>query len=155
MARLQAMADSQDLVTASGGQPVRLADVVAKTLTPFDATRFEVDASLAELTIAGEVAVGLGLLLHELSTNAVKYGALSKPTGRVAIQRVDGRPGQTVLKWAEAGGPEVRPGKRKGFGSRLLEVSLRTQGGKVEPAFDRSGFRADIHFPIAEPRQPH
>lgn len=148
-ARLKAMADSQDLVTASGGRPVQLADLVAKTLTPFDASRFDVDESLADVTIAGEVAVALGLLLHELSTNAVKYGALSRPAGRVAIRRDGGAPGQTVLKWAEAGGPEVTLGKRRGFGSRLLDVALRPQGGKVEAAFEPAGFRADIAFPVA------
>jgi PAS domain S-box-containing protein len=154
MARLKAMADSQDLVTASGGRPVALSDVVATTLTPFDASRFEVDRSLEEITIAGEVAVSLGLLLHELSTNAVKYGALSRPAGRVSIQRGDGASGQAVLKWAESGGPEVRPATRKGFGSRLLDVSLRPQGGKVEPLFAPDGFQADIHFPEAPgPRQ--
>ncbi len=148
-ARLKAMADSQDLVTASGGRPVQLADVVATTLTPFDASRFDVDEGLAEVTVAGEVAVALGLLLHELSTNAVKYGALSKPSGRVVIRRDGGDAGETVLKWTERGGPEVTIGKRKGFGSRLLDVALRPQGGKVEAAFDPKGFRADIAFPNA------
>jgi PAS domain S-box-containing protein len=147
LSRLQAMVDSQDLVTASGGRPVQLADLVAKTLTPFDATRFDVDATLAEVTVPGELAVGLGLLLHELSTNAVKYGALSSPGGRVVIGRVGGAGGETVLQWAERGGPRVKSGERRGFGSRLLEVSLRNQGGKVEPRFDPNGFQASIHLP--------
>ena len=55
-----------------------------------------------------------------------------------------------MLKWAERGGPEVKPPQaRKGFGSRLLEVALKPQGGKVESAFEPSGFRADIQFPVA------
>jgi two-component sensor histidine kinase len=58
-----------------------------------------------------------------------------------------------VLKWAEQGGPEVQLGKRKGFGSRLLDVALRPQGGKVEAAFDPTGFRADIAFPHAPAAQ--
>lgn len=148
-ARLQAMADNQDLVTASGGRPVQLADVVAKTLTPFDASRFDVDDSLGEVTIPGELAASLGLLLHELSTNAVKYGALSSPAGRVAIRRGTGRAGQTMIAWAERGGPAVVERSRKGFGSRLLEIALRPQGGKVESRFDPAGFQADIHFPAA------
>lgn len=154
MARLKAMADSQDLVMASGGRPVALGDVVARTLTPFDTARFQVDARLSEVTIAGEVAVSLGLLLHELSTNAVKYGALSAPGGRVVIERAEGADGEAVLKWAERDGPEVRPGKRKGFGSRLLEVSLRPLGGGVEPSFEPAGFKANIRFPVARPRSP-
>jgi len=151
MARLQAMADSQDLVTASGGLPVPLADVVATTLTPFDAGRFQVDGTLAEVTVGGDVAVALGLLLHELSTNAVKYGALSAAAGRVEIVRVESPHGHAALHWTEQGGPEVRPTARKGFGSRLLEVCLRPQGGQVEAAFDRQGFRARITFPVERP----
>jgi two-component sensor histidine kinase len=153
LARLKAMADNQDLVTASGGRPVPLSDVVAKTLTPFDASRFEIDGTLGEVTIDGQVAVALGLLLHELSTNAMKYGALSAPTGRVRIDRAELAPGQVALKWAERGGPEVKPASRKGFGSRLLDVSLRPQGGKVEALFDRAGFQANIHFPAAPERR--
>jgi PAS domain S-box-containing protein len=147
MARLQAMADSQDLVTASGGLPVPLADVVAKTLTPFAAARFRV-VDLGDAAIGGDVAVALGLLLHELSTNAVKYGALSAPAGRVEIARVEGPGGQAALAWVETGGPKVRPASRKGFGSRLLEVCLRPQGGQVEASFDPEGFRARISFPM-------
>jgi PAS domain S-box-containing protein len=152
-ARLKAMADNQDLVTATGGRPVQLSDVVATSLTPFDASRFDVDESLGDITIPGEVAVALGLLLHELSTNAVKYGALSKSGGRVVIRRAGSGEAQTVLKWAEEGGPRVQPQKRKGFGTRLLEVALRPQGGKVDSVFEPSGFRADIHFPVAPPAQ--
>jgi two-component sensor histidine kinase len=99
------------------------------------------------VTIPGELAIGLGLLLHELSTNAVKYGALSSPSGRVAIERADGDRGETVLQWAEHGGPQVKLAQRRGFGTRLLEISLRNQGGKVEPKFDPSGFQASIHLP--------
>lgn len=149
MARLKALADSQDLVTAAGGRPVPLSDVVAAALNPFDTKRFELDGSIAGVTIAGEVAVALALLLHELSTNAVKYGALSAPSGKVVIGRGDGKDSCAVLKWVENGGPEVKPGKRKGFGSRLIEVSLRNQGGKVDAEFEPTGFRARIEFPVA------
>ena len=155
IARLRAMAASQDLVTAAGGRAVQLSDVVAASLTPFDTRRFELDDGLASITIAGEVAVALALLLHEFSTNAVKYGALSAPSGRVIIGRSDGRGGQAVLKWVEDGGPEVKPAQRKGFGSRLIEVSLRNQGGKVDAEFDPSGFRASIEFPVAAERRPN
>ena len=152
MARLQAMADSQDLVTATGGQPVQLADLVATTLTPFDASRFDVDSSLGEVTVPGELAIALGLLLHELSTNAVKYGALSNAAGRVVIERASDPSGQTILTWAERDGPKVKVGSRRGFGSRLLEISLRNQGGRVEPRFEAAGFQAAIHFPPAPAR---
>ncbi|WP_309092246.1 PAS domain-containing protein [Phenylobacterium sp.] len=150
IARLKAMADSQDLVTASGGRPVLLRDVVTKTLTPFDPNRFELDEGLGEAAIAGDVAVALALLLHELSTNAVKYGALSTSNGRVALHRSGGSEGHLRLDWIERGGPPVAPARRKGFGSRLLDVGLAGCGGRVEPAFDPDGFKAKIHFPVAD-----
>jgi len=153
--RLRAMAESQDLVTAANGGAVALADVIAKTVGPFDASRFDIDASLAEVTVPGDMAIGLGLLLHELSTNAVKYGALSSVSGRVTIRRSPGAPGETRLTWAERGGPEVRPTRRRGFGSRLLEMVLRTQGGRVDPLFAPEGFRADIRFPQAAADRLH
>jgi len=152
IARLRAMADSQDLVTASGGRPVRLRDVVTTTLTPFDTSRFELDEDLGEATIAGDVAVALALLLHELSTNAVKYGALSTASGRVALHHCGGSAGEVRLDWIERDGPPVAPAKRKGFGSRLLDVGLAACGGRVEPLFDPEGFKAKIHFPVA--REP-
>jgi PAS domain S-box-containing protein len=152
MARLQAMADSQDLVTQTGGRTVPLADLVATTLTPFDSARFDVDNGLGEVTAPAELATALGLLLHELATNAVKYGALSNTAGRVAIASTAGPSGEIVLQWLERGGPTVRPVERKGFGSRLLEVSLRNQGGRVEPVFEPDGFKATIHLPKVVPR---
>lgn len=149
LARLKALADSQDLVTASGGRPVPLKDVVATTLSPFGDGRFEVD-DLGDVTVAGEVATALALLLHELSTNAVKYGALSAQAGHVALHRRQEVEGAVVLCWEERGGPPVKPERRKGFGTRLLEVGLSAQGGRVEAAFPPGGFAAKIHFPVAE-----
>jgi two-component sensor histidine kinase len=143
------MATSQDLVTASGGGPVRLADVVRQTLTPFGLARFDIDEALPAVTIEGEVAIGLALLLHEMATNAVKYGALSNAQGRVAIARSDAAERQAAIAWTERGGPEMAPATRQGFGTRLLESALRGQGGTVEFSFERTGFQARLRFPIA------
>jgi PAS domain S-box-containing protein len=147
MSRLQAMAQSQDLVTVSGGQPVPLIDVATKTLTPFGLARFDVDAALQAISVPGDVAVGLGLLLHEMATNAVKYGALSVRKGRVGLSREAAVDGLAAFAWRESGGPEVKPGGREGFGTRLLEAALRNQGGKVVFAFEPPGFRACVEFP--------
>ena len=149
MSRLQSMATAQDLVTATGGRPVQLRDVVTQTLTPFGLARIDVAPELGEVTIVGEIAVGLGLLLHEMATNAVKYGALSNAKGRVRIVRADDRPGQVVLHWCESGGPEVKPATRNGFGSRLLAAALRNQGGEVDFQFQPTGFEARVAFPQA------
>jgi len=149
MARLQSMADSQDLVTQAAGRSLRFADLLDRALNPFDTSRFDIDPQLREINISNEMVVAMALLLHELSTNAVKYGALSAPAGRVRLD-LSHAPGEKArLKWTERGGPEVGPVTRKGFGSRLLDISLRNNGGHVVARFEPSGFQADIHFPVA------
>jgi PAS domain S-box-containing protein len=148
-ARLKSMADSQDLVTEAAGRPLPLGDLIARAITPFDTTRFDIDPQIGEVRIPTEVVVAMALLLHELSTNAVKYGALSAPAGRVALGLAARAEGKAVLSWAESGGPEVKPATRKGFGSRLIEITLRNNGGHVEGQFDPKGFQAKIHFPSA------
>jgi PAS domain S-box-containing protein len=149
IARLDAMAQANDLVTASGGRPVQLSDVAERALSPFGLTRFELQPQIGELTVRGDVAGGLALLLHEMATNAVKYGALSRPEGRVSLNAEGAGPGMAALHWRERGGPTVVPSNRRGFGSRLLQAALRQQGGKVEPAFEPEGFSARMEFRVA------
>jgi PAS domain S-box-containing protein len=148
-ARLDSMAQAQDLVTAAGGRPIQLSDLVERALTPFGLDRFELTPDIAEVTVRGDVTAGLALLLHEMATNAVKYGALSKPGGRVALNAHDAGPGMAALHWRERGGPKVEATNRRGFGSRLLQAALRQQGGKVEPAFEPEGFSARMEFRVA------
>jgi len=147
MARLKAMADSQDLVTASGGGPVGLGDVIGKALAPFGGARVELDTAVAEVTIRGEMAIGMGLLLHEMATNAVKYGALSNNRGRVVIALEPAGEGRAAFAWREVDGPPVKPPERPGFGTRLLQQVLRPQGGDVKFGFEPQGFRARAEFP--------
>lgn len=148
MSRLQAMANSQDLVTAAGGRPVPLADVIGKATAPFGPARFDLDPALEELTLRGDMAAGMGLLLHEMATNAVKYGALSKVGGRVVIAKEGAPDGRAAFRWREMGGPAVSPGGRQGFGTRLLQQVLRPQGGAVTFEFEARGFHACVEFPV-------
>lgn len=147
-ARLQAMVDSQDLVTQVAGRSLPLGDLLGRALTPFDAGRFDIGPGVREINVANDAVVAFALLIHELSTNAVKYGALSVPAGRVEVLKADSDEGHAHLVWREVGGPPVRSPDGRGFGSRLLDVSLRNNGGHVVPHFDPAGFRADIHFPL-------
>ena len=147
MARLQAMAASQDLVMASGGGPVALADVIGKALTPFGRANVDIDPALGEITIRGEMAAGMGLLLHEMATNAVKYGAFSARTGRLTIALDAAPEDRAAFIWRETGGPAVTPPTKPGFGTRLLQRVLRPQGGEVTFAFEPAGFQARAEFP--------
>ena len=97
------------------------------------------------------------MVLHELSTNAVKYGALSVEGGEVrlgwTIQPRDGEIDRVDLVWRELGGPPVSPPKRRGFGSRLIVGGLAHQlDGEVRLEFDAAGVVCEIGF--EQPRQP-
>ena len=90
-------------------------------------------------------ANALSLALHELATNAVKFGALSSEGGKVQVswRELDG--GGFTLDWVESGGPPVTPPARKGFGMTLLEqVTARELGGEVKVEFRREGVRAHM-----------
>ena len=145
--RILAMSRSQDLVTEGGG-PLDLLDLLQVCLEPFDAARVSIDPSLGEVRLAGTMSMALSLLLHEMATNATKYGALSVPSGRVAITRRSAGPGLVTLGWHEFGGPKVVPPAREGFGSKLFRAALRLQGGLVETRFPEDGFSAQLVFPV-------
>ncbi|HTX50803.1 MAG TPA: HWE histidine kinase domain-containing protein [Caulobacteraceae bacterium] len=148
-ARLQALLRAQDVVVQSDSGAVNLRPLLEKALEPFDLARFEI-APPPEMEITSELAVGLGLLFHELATNALKYGALSQAGGRVCIAW--GRDGEIArCTWREVGGPAVAPPLTKGFGSRLLDVALVPQGGKAERRFDPDGVVCELHIPPAAP----
>jgi two-component system CheB/CheR fusion protein len=99
-----------------------------------------------------KAAETFALAVHELATNALKYGALSKPEGRIDISwRVDGAsdPGQLVFDWREKGGPSVASPQRAGFGSELLEKTLAFElKGKTTLRYDTSGLHCTIAIPI-------
>lgn len=146
-ARLSAMAQSQDLITEGGGGPLRFADVLRKVLTPFGLARFDLDPDLDAVVLSADVGAGAALLVHEMATNAVKYGALSVEAGRVSVLRTALEPGLARIEWREAGGPAPRVASKPGFGTRLMQAALRNQGGKVEPRFEPDGFQARLEFP--------
>jgi PAS domain S-box-containing protein len=149
MGRLVAMSRSQDLATALEGAPLALPALLRQALDAFDLSRFEVDASLTGVTVPGGPVVALALLMHELATNAVKYGALSTEGGRVRLARVAAPAGRLALEWRELGGPSVRRPEREGFGMRLVAAALRGVGGYVEPTFPPEGFVARMEMPAS------
>jgi chemotaxis family two-component system sensor kinase Cph1 len=116
--------------------------IVARALEAF--TPGQVTMFGSDLEPSAKHALALSLALHELATNATKYGALSRPEGRVSVQwTVEDE--ALLLDWEESGGPPVVPPTHKGFGSRLLEeVVVHDLGGKIELEYDASGVRCRI-----------
>jgi two-component sensor histidine kinase len=100
-------------------------------------------------------ALSLSLALHELATNALKYGALSVAGGRVDLiwnLADEQRARRLRLRWSESGGPPVRPPERKGFGSRLIERALAADvRGTVRLAFEPAGVVCDIDMEAPAP----
>jgi two-component system, chemotaxis family, sensor kinase Cph1 len=105
-----------------------------------------------EVALRPAAALALNLVLHELTTNAVKYGGLSVPAGRIEVRwrREDsGDARRLVLTWAEAGGPEARPPERRGFGCQLIERSVAHEpDGMVQLEFLPGGVRCRLEIPL-------
>ena len=108
------------------------------------------------MSLRPKLALSLGMVLHELATNAGKYGALSEPQGRISIgwDKVRGDAGdQLEIRWAEAGGPEIAEPEKRGFGLTLIErettYNLR---GRSDVEFTPSGLEVKLAFPLDEPR---
>jgi two-component sensor histidine kinase len=88
------------------------------------------------------------MILHELATNALKYGALSVPTGRLAVSWDRDSANLVHVRWNEAGGPKVTPPARKGFGTRLIERSAAHElRGEARLEYLAEGLRAKLIFP--------
>ena len=145
--RIRAMSRAQDLITGEA-RGVPLARLVTAAVEAFDKRRIVIDADLGEAQLSGTLAFSLTLLLHELGTNATKYGALSNSAGRVRISRQDGPSGRVALVWRERGGPPVSPPTHQGFGAKLMQIALKPQGVTVT-RFAPEGFEATLAFPAA------
>jgi PAS domain S-box-containing protein len=154
--RIQALALAHDLLTQSKLQGAELADLVREqvVLGPGDDRRIALSGP--QLTLDAQTAVHLALVLHELGTNARKYGALSVPGGRLSVtwelHTNGGR--NLVLEWIEQGGPRVNAPRERGFGTTLIEQTLRAYGGEAAMRFSSGGVTGHIRLPLPEQSLP-
>jgi two-component sensor histidine kinase/PAS domain-containing protein len=139
--RIVSLARVHELLTLRNWTGANLRDVVHRALEPFAATQLEISGPSVELSPNHTLALSLGL--HELATNASKYGALSAPHGRIQVQWAPA-PGQIKLHWRESGGPLVTPPTRRGFGSRLLEDALARDLGGTKLEYTPEGVRCEF-----------
>ena len=100
------------------------------------------------IMLRAEAVQNVALALHELATNAAKYGALSRPEGRIVV-RWAAHKGQLALTWRETGGPQVVAPSRRGFGSTLLEQAVI--GGSARLDFAADGVRYSLTVPLENP----
>ncbi len=118
--RLTALTRAQDTLLHSQWQPTMMSTLLRDALRPYLGKGHE-PLRIADIRLPPEQALAFNLIIHELATNAAKYGALSVPKGRVQIdcQRSDEHTGTAMFRWMERGGPPASPPRRRGFGSRL------------------------------------
>jgi two-component sensor histidine kinase len=151
--RLLALSAAHDRLTRNDWRGANLAEIVSGELGAHDV----LGASSAEgpdIILSPRLSLSLSMALHELATNALKYGALSQRGGRVDVRwKVRRDPGTPYpagieLSWEESGGPPVNPPGEEGFGSRLLRVTAAELGGQFETRWDKQGLRWCLSFPL-------
>nr|WP_281432957.1 PAS domain S-box protein [Aestuariivirga litoralis] len=149
--RLEALGAVHDILNQARWSDTSLLDVVQKGIEPFERERFSISGP--PLPITPKMAIAMGLLVNELGTNAVKYGALSSSQGRVSINwdlKYDRETGQPSLRWAwqEVDGPQVVVPDKRGFGSVLIEKVLGADfGGNFELRYEPKGVSCVLEAP--------
>jgi two-component system CheB/CheR fusion protein len=153
--RIMALAGAHKLLIDSDWRGADLRRLVEAQLAPHLAEgRRRVRLSGEPVVLPSDVATPLGLILHELATNAVKYGALSTEGGqvelswRVAPPRSGNEPAQLTVSWTESGGPPVEKPSSLGFGSRLITQAV--PGARVRQDFQRDGLVCTLEIPLPE-----
>src|SRR5436190_1098763 len=148
--RLQALASAHDLLIQIHTSGIGLSELVNSILSPFRSRDERIKASGSRIALPTDAVVPLAMALHELTTNAVKYGALSNASGHIDIAwRLVEQNGvsQLELTWQESGGPTVKC-RAAGFGTKLINRVLHDLGAETEMKFDPQGVRCKVAFPL-------
>ncbi|MGC5844549.1 HWE histidine kinase domain-containing protein [Mesorhizobium abyssinicae] len=156
LGRLAAVVDANDQGVV-GGRDGDLAALVAHALEPFAASPNAVKIDNGPpVKLDSKSLMSLALALHELATNALKYGALSKAGGQVHV-RWEVEEAETRLlrlTWTESGGPKVIPPASTGFGTKLIQFAIAYDpGGKVEPTYAATGLKVQMVIPLTRASQ--
>jgi PAS domain S-box-containing protein len=154
-ARIVALAQANDLLTGERWAAASLKGVLDQAVRPHagEADRLTIEGP--DVQLSPKTALALTLAMHELATNALKYGAWSGEAGAVAVTwrtypPEDGGAERLCIEWRESGGPTVAPPTRRGFGSRLIERGLAAEmGGEVRMCFEPAGLACIIDAPLS------
>jgi PAS domain S-box-containing protein len=149
--RIQSMARTHELLSANRWEGISVAELVRREMAPY-ATRSNTEIIGPEVILKAEAGQAMAMVLHELATNAAKYGALSAQIGRVSIrwqQRSNGQPRSSlVLEWQEVGGPWVSAPEKVGFGTHTIRDLIAYEfGGTVDLAFAPEGVQCRLELP--------
>ncbi len=139
--RMRALQATNDLITRAPKMEPDIESIVRQELAPYDLTRCSLQGR--HLPLRSDVARAVGLVVHELTTNAVKYGAFSGNGGRVEVSWAQNGNGLEV-EWRERGAPGRENTTRTGFGTKLIDVTVRGLNGTVERTFTDDGLHCRI-----------
>jgi two-component sensor histidine kinase len=143
--RLRALSKTNDLLIESESQTISMSRILESELAPYDRNRIETHGP--NVTLPASAARNLLLIIHELATNAAKYGALSAADGRIRVSWLLSEDTLT-LRWTEEGGPAVKAPEREGFGSLLVRESARALHGILKSEFRPEGFSCSLSFAL-------
>jgi two-component sensor histidine kinase len=149
--RLLSMAGAHDVLTRQNWEGADLRSIVEKALSPFMAPRREFDIDGPAIRLLPKSALAVAMAVHELATNAAKYGALSNGSGRISVHWTIAERDEEQLEivWTETGGPKVAAPSSEGFGSRLIERGLADQlGGEAVIYYRETGVICRIFAPL-------
>lgn len=148
--RLAALSGAHDTLSRENWSGASLAEIVRQGLLICGDGSGRVKTGGPDVTLRANATVSLVMVLHELATNAMKYGALSGDGGTVDVRwDLNEQDGWAIIHWQEHGGPPVTPPTRKGFGSRLLTDAVPRQlNGKVELVYNETGLQCRIAIPL-------
>jgi two-component sensor histidine kinase/CHASE1-domain containing sensor protein len=152
--RIRALSATHDLLTQSewGTTPVRA--VIEAELAPYARSEGALDLAGPHVELAPNDALSLGLAIHELATNAAKYGALSQAGGSVRVTWALDRPDLASIRWVESGGPPVPQKRPRGFGTDLIEkIVAHELRHPVELDFRPGGVACTLHVPVRLPSE--
>jgi light-regulated signal transduction histidine kinase (bacteriophytochrome)/ActR/RegA family two-component response regulator len=149
-ARIQSMAKAHSLLSQSRWEGVSINSLLMEELDPYIRDHLAFEIAGPDIVLTSKSALALSLAVHELATNAAKYGALSTTNGRVSIRWHLTEPGGVDLSWIESGGPPVVAPTRRGFGSTLIERALAMEtNGRATLRYLPTGVICDIALPPA------
>ena len=147
--RIMALSHTHNLLTQSHWEGADLRAILEHETEAYGPTRISLNGPPVSLEPA--VVLSLGMIFHELATNAAKYGALHTPDGRILIDwgLADQRDRKLKLSWREIGGPKVTAPQRRGFGSRLIERNIRHDlAGEIDLVYAADGLIAELTVPL-------
>jgi two-component system CheB/CheR fusion protein len=147
--RVQALANVHTLFVKSHWSGAELHDLVTKELAPYrkgDGTRVAIEGPA--FALEPDTAQTIAVVVHELTTNAIKYGALSVIEGRIVVSWTLNNSGRLVLRWTETGGPAVSTPMRKGVGTRVIASMIKQAGGEIRSDWHPTGLLCEISIPI-------